>query len=189
MVSSQLNSNPPQLEELIPGCLKGKRRSQQLLYEQYYGFAMAICLRYCNNYEQAVEVVNDGFLKVFTKLNLYNTNKSFKGWMRRIMINSAIDHYRKEQKHFGLIDIERHHSASQEPSAIQKMNYDDVIQQIQLLSPSYRAVFNLYAIDGYSHQEIGELLNISVGTSKSNLSRGRKQLQKALRKVYRDELA
>jgi RNA polymerase sigma-70 factor (ECF subfamily) len=150
---------------------------------------MAICLRYCNNYQQAVEIVNEGFLKIFIKLKLYNTQKSFKGWIRRIMINCAIDHYRREQKHFGMNDVEHVNSVSQEPSPLQKMHYDELIQQIQLLSPSYRAVFNLYVIDGYSHLEIGELLNISVGTSKSNLSRARKQLQKALSKVYKDELA
>lgn len=150
---------------------------------------MAICLRYCKDYDQAVEVVNDGFLKVFTKLEMYNTGKSFKGWLRRIMINSSIDHYRKEQKHQGMDDIESQNITSPMPSAVENISYDEVIKQIQSLTPAYRAVFNLYAIDGYTHQEIGDMLGISTGTSKSNLSRARKQLQNALTKLYKDELA
>lgn len=134
-------------------------------------------------------MVNDGFLKVFTKLGMYNPEKSFKGWIRRIMINSAIDHYRKEQKHKGLANVEHYDAASFTPTVIQKMSYDEVIVQIQQLSPAYRAVFNLYVIDGYKHQEIGEMLNISVGTSKSNLSRARTQLKKALTQVHKDEFA
>jgi RNA polymerase sigma-70 factor (ECF subfamily) len=186
---SAKQKNPQDLGSLITGCKKGNRRSQQLLYRQYYGFAMAICLRYSSNYERAVEVVNDGFLKIFTKLDMYNPEKSFKGWIRRIMINSAIDHYRKEQKHTGLNSIEYYEAATFAPTVIQKMTYDEVIHQIQLLSPSYRAVFNLYVIDGYKHLEISKSLNISVGTSKSNLSRARMQLQKALKKIYKDEFA
>ena len=176
-------------DELLSGCIKGNRKSQKLLYEQYYGFAMAICLRYSDNYHQAVEIVNDGFLKVFTKLNMYNPNKSFKGWVRRIMINSAIDHFRKEQKHAGMGQIDHYEAASFAPTPEQKMSYDEVIQQIQMLSPSYRAVFNLYVIDGYKHHEISEILDISIGTSKSNLSRARLLLQRALIKVYKDEFA
>jgi len=187
-VSAKQNNNRD-LTVLITGCKKGNRRSQQRLYRDYYGFAMAICLRYSNNYERAVEVVNDGFLKVFTKLDMYDPNKSFKGWIRRIMINSAIDHYRKEQKHSGQNSIEHYEAASFAPTIIQTMTYDEVVHQIQLLSPSYRTVFNMYVIDGYKHQEIGEILKISVGTSKSNLSRARMLLQKALRNLYKDEFA
>ena len=150
---------------------------------------MAICLRYSDHYQQAVEIVNDGFLKVFTKLDKYNTNKSFKGWVRRIMINSAIDHFRKEKKYAATDSIDNHETASFEPTAVQNLSYDEVIQQIQKLSPSYRAVFNLYVIDGYKHHEISEILNISIGTSKSNLSRARSLLQRALLKTYKDELA
>jgi len=187
-----LNTKPKDnkdLSPLITGCKKGDRKSQHMLYQRYYGFAMAICLRYSDGYEQAVEVVNDGFLKVFTKLSMFNTSKSFEGWIRRIMINSAIDYYRKERKHANLSTLHQVNSTSRSPTAIQKMSFDEVVHQIQLLSPSYRAVFNLYVIDGYKHREISELLNISVGTSKSNLSRAREHLQKALKKVYKDELA
>jgi RNA polymerase sigma-70 factor (ECF subfamily) len=187
-VSAKINNHKP-LDDLISGCLQGHRKSQELLYQQFYGFSMAICLRYSNNYDAAVEVVNDGFLKVFTKLKMYSSNKSFKGWIRRIMINSAIDHYRKEQKHAVMDSIEHYEAASFAPSAVQKMYYDEVIKEIQKLSPSYRAVFNLYVVDGYKHHEISHMLNISEGTSKSNLSRARKLLQKALIKVYKDEFA
>lgn len=105
------------------------------------------------------------------------------------MVNSSIDNFRKEKKHRMLDNIEGEHVLSSVPSAEDKISYDEVIYQIQLLSPAYRAVFNLYAIDGYTHQEISEMLGISIGTSKSNLSRARKQLQKALKKTYKDEFA
>ena len=186
---SAKQNNQQDLTVLITGCKKGNRRSQRLLYEQYYGFAMAICLRYSDTYDRAVEVVNDGFLKIFIKLDMYSPDKSFKGWIRRIMINGAIDHFRKEQKHTRQNTLEHYEAASFAPTVIQKMSYDEVIHQIQLLSPSYRAVFNLYVIDGYKHLEISKLLNISIGTSKSNLSRAREQLQKALKKLYKDEFA
>lgn len=178
------------LPALIDGCKKGHRQFQKLLYEQYYSYAMSICMRHGNGYENAVEIVNDGFLKVFTKLEMYNPKKSFKAWVRRIMINSAIDHYRKELKHrSNHYDINKFDQVSVKETAIDKMAFDEVVFQIQRLSPSYRAVFNLYVFEGFKHEEIGAMLNISAGTSKSNLSRARSLLQTALRKNYKDELA
>ncbi len=178
------------LKSLLEDCKQGKRYSQKLLYQQYYGYAMSICLRYGHGYENAVEIVNDGFLKVFTKISMYNPDKSFRAWMRRIMINTAVDHYRKESKHqLNRYDVSDYDQPSNQENAIDKMAFDEVIQEIQQLSPSYRTVFNLYVMDGFKHEEIGEMLGISVGTSKSNLSRARAQLQKALRKKYKDELA
>ncbi len=151
---------------------------------------MSICLRYGSNYDHAVEIVNDGFLKIFNKIGMYNPKRSFRGWLRRIMINSAIDHYRKEVKHeTNRQSGEYLQQVSQNESITPKMAYDEVILQIQKLSPSYRAVFNLYVIDGYKHREISKILKISVGTSKSNLSRARNQLQAALKQIFKDELA
>lgn len=147
-------------------------------------------MRYGNGYDHAVEIVNDGFLKVLTKLEMYNTKKSFKAWVRRIMINSAVDHYRKELKHeSGHRGIDDFDQASDEENALDKIAYDDVLHQIQQLPPSYRTVFNLFVFEGFKHEEIGEMLCITTGTSKSNLSRARAQLQKALGKIFRDELA
>lgn len=147
-------------------------------------------MRYGNGYDHAVEIVNDGFLKVFTKLEMYNTQKSFKAWLRRIMINSAVDHYRREVKHgAGRQNIDDFDQPSGRENALDKIAFDEVLHQIQLLPPSYRAVFNLFVFDGFKHEEIGAMLNISTGTSKSNLSRARAHLQNALEKIYKDELA
>lgn len=188
-MSSNQNTKE-KLTAILEGCKQGHRHCQKMLYEQFYSYAMSICMRYGHGYDHAVEIVNDGFLKVFTKLEMYNPEKSFKAWVRRIMINSAVDHYRKEIKHgSNHQDIDQYHQVSSNETVIDKMAFDDIIHQIQQLSPSYRAVFNLYVIDGYKHEEIGEMLNISIGTSKSNLSRARLQLRVALKKTSTDELA
>jgi len=178
------------LTTVLEGCRRGERQHQKKLYELFYGYAMSICLRYCQRQEHAVEVVNDGFLKVFTKLDMYNPSRSFKAWLRRIMINSSVDHYRKELKHaVNHHDIQQHTEIATRETVLDKMGLDQVLIEVQNLSPSYRAVFNLYVIDGYKHDEIASLLGISVGTSKSNLSRARAHLQEALKKIYKDELA
>jgi len=189
MVSLRQNTNTD-LPALLEGCKQGLRQSQQRLYEQFYGYAMNVCMRYGNDYVSAVEIVNHGFLKVFTKLETYNPNRSFRAWVRRIMINSAVDHYRKEFKHrFNHNDIDMYDQISNWENAIDKISYQDLIKQIQRLPPSYRVVFNLYIIEGYKHEEIGKMLDISTGTSKSNLFRARIQLRDALRKIYMNEVA
>jgi RNA polymerase sigma-70 factor (ECF subfamily) len=166
----------------VKGCMNQNPQSQALLYKQLYGFAMRVCLRYSSNYEEAVEILNDGFLRVFTKINLYNPELSFLGWVRRIMINTALNHYKKNQKHYKNYQIEQVADEPAEESIMQKFAQEDLANLIQQLSPMYRTVFNLYAIDGYKHEEIAELLNISVGTSKSNLSKARANLREMLLK-------
>ena len=178
------NGHPPSaLHELLAGCLRNQRRSQELLYKQFYGYAMGICLRYTSTREEAAEVLNDGFLKVFTRLQQYDSEQPFKGWLRRILINTALDHYRSEEKHY------RHEDSSQaeqlptsEADAESQLAHEELMALIQLLSPAYRLVFNLYVIDGYSHEEIATQLGISVGTSKSNLARARESLRAMLQK-------
>lgn len=173
---------------LIRGCMREDRECQRLLYRQFYGYAMGVCLRYSRSSEEAMEVLNDGFMKIFTKLNKYDSEKSFKGWVRRIMINTALDNYRKELKHYYKNDIEgASHIVAVEDNAIGQLAYNELIAMIQTLSPAYRTVFCLYVIDGYSHEEIAEMLNISIGTSKSNLSKARVNLQGMLKKSHKDE--
>ena len=176
-------SPPPALHELLAGCLRNQRRSQELLYKQFYGYAMGICLRYTSTREEASEVLNDGFLKVFTRLQQYDAEQPFKGWLRRILINTALDHYRHEVRHY-------HHEDSSQAEQIpagdadanSQLAYEELMLLIQQLSPAYRLVFNLYVIDGYSHEEIATQLGISVGTSKSNLARARESLRTMLQK-------
>ncbi|WP_343034187.1 sigma-70 family RNA polymerase sigma factor [Fulvivirga lutimaris] len=169
-----------ELQELLKSCKKGIRNSQDELYKLYYGYAMGICLRYSKHREEAVEIVNDGFMKVFNNLGKYTAGKSFKGWVRRIMINAAIDYYRKNEKHYNMLDISYAQSQETEETALEQLSVQEIINAIQQLPASYRMVFNLFVIEGYKHEEIAAQLNITAGTSKSNLSIARSKLQKIL---------
>jgi RNA polymerase sigma factor (sigma-70 family) len=171
-------------EELLRASMQGDRKSQELLYKQFYGFAMGVCLRYTQSKDEAVEVVNDGFLKVFTKGEQYDANYPFKAWLKRIMVNTALDYYRKNQKHYYHENIEdAYEVSSQESNAISHLSYEELMELVQKLPPSYRMVFSLFAIDGYSHDEISKKLGISEGTSKSNLSRARDALKAMLARI------
>jgi RNA polymerase sigma factor (sigma-70 family) len=165
---------------LIERCRRNDTRSQELLYRQFHGFAMAICRRYSRSREEALEIMSDGFYKILTQLDRYTPGLSFKGWIRRIMINSAIDHYRRNEKHYQSIDISYQRLEEISPNAIETLSEESILAKIQELPPSYRIVFNLHAIEGYSHEEISQKLGISVGTSKSNLSVARTKLMKML---------
>jgi RNA polymerase sigma factor (sigma-70 family) len=175
------------LLDIIHGCVKAKRESQEALYKCYYGFAMSICMRYCNAKDDAVEIVNDGFLKIYKSIGSFtptndNAEASFMAWAKKIIVFTAIDHYRKNLKSKYVDELNNFHfaMADNSESAIDTMAYDEIIKLVQKLSPSYRTVFNLYVIDGYKHEEIAKHLNISVGTSKSNLSKARLNIQKML---------
>lgn len=148
---------------------------------------MAICDCYANNEDDAVEILNDGFLKIFKEIHRYkpaytNEINSFKGWLRKIMVCTAIDHFRKNKKHrlVGELDIITVQTSAQEENGLDKLSYDEIIRFIQNLSPGYRIVLNLFIVEGFSHEEIADQLGISIGTSKSNLAKARKQLQKIL---------
>ncbi|MDE3235270.1 MAG: sigma-70 family RNA polymerase sigma factor [Bacteroidota bacterium] len=181
------------LHSIIQGCIALERQSQKAFYARFYGFAAAICMRYANNEEDTIEMVNDGFLKIFKELHAFkpvfsNEEVSLKGWMKRIMVNTAIDHYRKYYKRQLLIDAREDKAisvAQHGESSIDKLSYEELLKVVQQLSPGYRAVFNLYVIDGLSHEEISAELGISVGTSKSNLAKARVNLQKMLQSMNR----
>ena len=171
----------------VEACALNKRESQKILYSSFYGYAMAICDRYVNNQDDALEILNDGFLKIFKEIHHYkpaykDVISSFKGWLRKIMVYTAIDHFRKYQKHqlVASLDDVVYHVPSVSDDAINKLSYDEIIRAVQDLSPGYRAVFNLFVIEEFSHEEIAGHLGISIGTSKSNLSKARRQLQKIL---------
>lgn len=168
------------LYKLLGSCKKGNRNSQDRLYKEYYAYAMGICLRYSRTREEAVEIVNDGFVKVFTKLGLYSKGRSFKGWLRRVMINAAIDYFRRNEKHYNSLDISHGQYETPNETILDTLAAEEIIAAIQRLPPSYRMVFNLFVIEGYKHEEIANQLNISTGTSKSNLAIARSKLQKML---------
>ena len=185
-------ANPPSsmaLPELLAGCMLNQRRSQELLYRQFYGYAMSICMRYTHSRDEAFEVLNDGFLKVFTRLEQYDTAQPFKGWLRRIMINTALDQYRASVRHQHEDISEAHHASTEITDVHSQLAHEELIGLIQHLSPAYRLVFNLYVIDGYSHEEIANRLLISVGSSKSNLARARENLRGMIQKKNNDEYA
>jgi RNA polymerase sigma factor (sigma-70 family) len=182
--------NQVNLEQIILGCKKTSRESQRELYKLYYSFAMRICVRYCNNEIEAEEIVNDGYLKIFNQVNKFiptyhNYEASLVGWMKRIFINTAIDNYRKYSKNYAtsLLDDGHFTIADSDEMPIDKMSYNELIAIVQKLSPIYRTVFNLHVIDGLKHEEIAEQLNISVGTSKSNLAKAKQNIQKMLKQA------
>ena len=166
-------------EELIKGCIRGDRLYQKHLYEIYHGKMMGVCLRYTGRYEEARDVLNEGFMKVYKNLHRYKPSHSLESWMKRIMINTAIDNYRKNKKHNHQVDLD---NAQRKPdenteNILDKLSAEEILKLVQELPPSYRTVFNLYVIEGYNHREIAESLGISEGTSKSNLAKARAKLR------------
>jgi RNA polymerase sigma factor (sigma-70 family) len=176
-----------ELQIHIRGCALNDRESQKKIYSSFYGYAMSICHRYTNHEEDAVEILHYGFLKVFIEIYRFkpaytDAVSSFKGWVRKIMIYTAIDHFRKNQKHQVLTELNETymHAPDTHEDAVDKISYDEILAAIRYLTPGYRTVLNLFIIEGFSHEEIAKELGISVGTSKSNLAKARKQLQKIL---------
>jgi RNA polymerase sigma factor (sigma-70 family) len=169
-----------ELHQLIGGCIRQDRSSQKMLYKVFYGFSMGICLRYANNREEAAEVMNQGFFKVFTRIETYDVSRPFKAWLGKIMMNVSIDYYRANLKMAYTEDLDKAENISDGDLADRKLNYDDLLTMIQKLPNAYRTVFNLFAIEGYSHDEIGAMLNITSGTSKSNLHKARQKLKQMI---------
>jgi RNA polymerase sigma factor (sigma-70 family) len=175
------------IPQLIKGCIKQDRKSQKALYKVFYGFAMGICLRYAGNRDEAAEVMNEGFLKVFTRIGQYNDSllpsgffEPFKAWLGRIMINSSIDHYRANNKMTYMETIDDVHDISDGQSIDKNLHYADLLKMVQQLPHAYRTVFNLFAIEGYTHEEIAAMLRINAGTSKSNLHKARQKLKEMI---------
>jgi RNA polymerase sigma factor (sigma-70 family) len=180
----------------LEACSRNSRESQKTIYGSFYGYAMAICDRYTKKQDDAVEILNDGFLKVFREIHNFkpayaDVVSSFKGWLRKIMIYTAIDHFRKNQKHQLVSQLEdvTYQLPPVYDDAVNKISYEEIIRAIQELSPAYRAVFNLFVIEGLNHEEIAVHLGVSTGTSKSNLFKARIQLQKILFKNYHIQAA
>ena len=180
-----------QLDKILEGCRLNERASQKDLYRNYYSYVMSIALRYSSNDSSAVEMTNDTFLKIFKDLCRFvprygNTLASFTGWVRRVAIYACIDYLRKYNKNAitTSIDIEQSIPADPGENAEDILQHKEIIKCIQQLSRAYRAVFNLYVIEGFSHAEIAQKLNISEGASKSNLHKAKQNLQQLLRKRH-----
>lgn len=169
--------------EIIAGCVKGERRFQELLYHTYASKMFAVCLRYANEYAGAEDLLQDGFVKVFKNIEKFRGEGSFEGWIRRIFVNNSIEHFRKKANMYVVQETEALTYEYYDDNAVQKLMKDDLMKIIQSLSVGYRTIFNLYVIEGYSHKEISEMLNITEGTSKSQLARARYLLQKKVMEV------
>lgn len=168
--------------KLIQGCIKEDRSAQKELYRHFYALSMGICLRYANNKLDAASIMNEGFYKVFAHIEKYDFTKPFTAWLSRIMTNAAIDHYRANLKFANSEDVNAYEHLGTAHDVIDtKLHYQDLLVMVQSLSPSYRTVFNLFAIEGYTHEEIASMLNISIGTSKSNLFKARAKLVELLK--------
>jgi len=169
-----------EIKNIIIGCLKGNRRDQELLYRRHAARLYAVCLQYSGNDEEARDILQEGFIKIFENLMHYKHEGSFEGWMRRIMVNTALERFRNKYNLYRVDDIDQIPEPDAEPDNEDYSGLEavDLLGIIRELPPKYRVVFNLYAIEGYSHKEISKMVNISEGTSKSNLSRARVILQR-----------
>jgi RNA polymerase sigma-70 factor (ECF subfamily) len=177
-------------ESILDGCISGKREFQELLYKRYSGKMFALCLRYCRNRpdgeREAEDVLQEGFITVFKNIHTFRRDGSLEGWIRRIIVNTALMHLRATKKELDFSDIDdlsgHYHPESHFDTAAE-VNAKELTRMLDLLPEGYRIVFNLFAIEGYSHKEIAETLGISEGTSKSQLSKARGYLQEMLRKI------
>ncbi|WP_201747984.1 RNA polymerase sigma factor [Chitinophaga vietnamensis] len=171
------------INQLIAGCRKKQRGSQETLYRIFFGYAMSICLRYVQQKEEAVEIMNDGFLKIFQHIHSFDTSRPFKSWLAKIMVNTAIDYLRSKKKVQFADDIDHVHEIAVDEHIVEKLSYDELLQLVQTLPPAYRTVFNLYVMEGFQHHEIAQTLGISEGTSKSNLFKAKKILKEKITKA------
>ncbi len=177
--------NPKYLEKIIKGCIAGKTEYQEKLFRLISDKMFGVCLYYSKDYSEAEDILHDGFLKIFKNISKYKNKGSFEGWTRRIIINTALEKHKKENYLYPINDdYEYIDEINNKEEIINNITAKDLIKLIQSLSPKYRMVFNLYAIEGYSHKEISKMLNISESTSKSNLSRARAILQKKVKKYF-----
>lgn len=167
-------------ERIVLGCCEKDRECQRLLYQRFYAYGMSICIRYADSEDEALQILNDGFLKVFRNIKKFDINRPFKAWFRTILVNTAINHLRRHKKQKLQVNMEDMSHVATTEEILSRINYQELMAMVQSLSTAYRTVFNLYVIDGYKHEEISQMLGIAVGTSKSNLSKAREKLREMI---------
>jgi len=176
-----------ELSEIIEGCKRNKRKYQDMLYAQYSSMLFGICLRYTKSRFEAEDIMQEGWVKIFKHIGTYSMDRSFEAWMRRIMINTAITNYRKNLKHAYHEDVADSEVSGGMFHATDPNNLEytagELRQTIEKLPEGYKMVFNLYVVEGYKHKEIAEMLSIDINTSKSQLSRAKKYLQRELQQL------
>jgi len=169
--------------DTIQEAIRGKRQAQEALYAHFSAQMFGICLRYASDYHSAEDILQEGFVKVFKNLDRFRGDGSFEGWMKRIFINTSIEFYRKSVNRRKTVEIDSVYDQGFDSRAIERLAAKDLVKIIQQLPTGYRTVFNLYGIEGYTHKEIGKMLGISEGTSKSQLARARESIQKLIRNL------
>ena len=180
-----------ELNEIIQLCIKKNKRGQELFFKHFYGKMLVVCTRYAKDRDEAQDILQDAFVKVFDNIEKYEISGSIEGWVRRIFVNTAIDHYRKYKNKFNLEEegnIEDENSfyngLEEHESKYSQIKPEDIMEAMETLSPAYKMVFNLYAIENYTHQEVAEILEISPGTSKSNYAKAKAKIKIALEKKF-----
>ncbi len=177
--------------EIIKGCIRQDRHTQKALYETFYSRMMGICLRYAKNGDEAKDILQEGFIKVFQHIRSFQGSGSLEGWIKRIMVNTAIDHLRKNKHEYlivstvnanRIVEAEKEDENTDE-DILNIVSKEDILKAVQELTPAYRTVFNLYIIDEFTHREIADKLGISEGTSKSNLAKAKYNLRKVLNQL------
>ncbi len=178
--------------DLIQGCISGNRQMQELLYQKYSSKMYGVCLRYSGNVEDANDLLQEGFIKIFKNLTKFRGEGSFEGWIRRIFVNTSIEHFRKKVKLHNVTEVQENTIEDYDLNILDTLAEKDIISLVNELSPGYKAVFNMHVIEGYSHKEIADILGINEGTSKSQLARAKgvlkKSLEKRLNKTSNDTL-
>ena len=164
--------------DLIKECIEGNRGAQEELYKRFAPKMYAVCMRYANNADDAQDLLQEGFIKVYKNLSKFRAEGSFEGWVRRVFVNTSIEHFRRKNTLYSITEKEENVVEDADISALDNLAEKDIINLIRELSPGYRTVFNMYVVEGYSHKEIGNILGISEGTSKSQLARAKAILQK-----------
>jgi RNA polymerase sigma-70 factor (ECF subfamily) len=164
-------------QKTLRGCIKGDMKYREILYRQYFAYGMSITKRYTNNRGEAVELLNDSFMKVFENIKNYDPEKPFRVWFRLVTVNTSIDYYRKTKRMIQTELMDENLGYSDEKLTLDRLEVDDILRMIQSLPEQYALIFNLYVIDGFDHEEIADLLKIPSSTSRANLSRAKKLLR------------
>ena len=170
-------------KQLIKGCLNGDRGAQEELYNLYSRKMMGLCMRYVGDRETARDLLQDGFIKVFTSLKFFSGAGSFESWMRKIFVNVTMEHFRKKDFLYDTVDLDSVQFSTDDNSTVSRLSAEMIMELVQQLPEGFRTVFNLFAVEGYSHKEIGEMLQISEVTSRSQYARARQWLQKRMKEI------
>jgi RNA polymerase sigma factor (sigma-70 family) len=179
---NELSNQISNESDLISGCINGDRKMQRELYERFSAKMFGVCLRYAGSTEEAEDILQEGFIKVFKKIGSYRGEGSFEGWIRRIFVNTAIEQFRRKTYLQPITEREENSVEATYLSVLDSLAEKDIVKLVQQLSPGYRTVFNMYVVEGYTHRQIAEALGISEGTSKSQLSRAKIILQELVKK-------